>query len=99
MAYGGAAGAGAGAAAAAAALAEAVKASGAIVKMEPNDFKKILAKAEKPLVVIARSGWKNKNYNYLTSYRGLIFYTKTKTALILPGDADSISAKKIWIPG
>jgi hypothetical protein len=95
----GAAGAGAGAAAAAAALAEAVKASGAIIKMSPDDFNKILAKAEKPLVVISRSGWKKKNYNYLTSYRGLIFYTKTSTALMLPGDADIIAAQKIWIPG
>lgn len=96
----GAAGAGAGAAgAAAAAMAEAVKASGAIIKMEPDDFSKILAKAEKPLVVISRSGWKKKNYNYLTSYRGLIFYTKTSSALMLPGDADTIAAKKIWIPG
>ncbi len=95
----GAGGASAGAAAAAAALAEAVKASGAIIKMNPDDFNKILTKAEKPLVVIARSGWKKKNYNYLTSYRGLIFYTKTTAALMLPGDADTIAAQKIWIPG
>ena len=95
----GAAGASAGAAAAAAALAEAVKASGAIIKMSADDFSKILSQVEKPLVVISRSGWKKKNYNYLTSYKGLIFYTKTATALMLPGDADTIAAQKIWIPG
>ena len=99
MGYAGGAAAGAGAgAAAAAAIAQAIRASGAIVKMDADDFNKILAKAEKPLVVIARSGWKKKNYNYLTSYRGLIFYTKTTTALMLPGDADTIAAQKIWIP-
>jgi hypothetical protein len=99
MGYAGGAAAGASAGAAAAALAEAVKASGAIVKMNADDFNKILAKADKPLVVISRSGWKKKNYNYLTSYKGLIFYTKTSRALMLPGDADTIAAQKIWIPG
>jgi len=98
MVYGGSAGAGA-AAAAAAALAEAVKASGAIIKMKPDDLNKILNKVDDPLVVQAISGWRKKKYQYLTSYKGLIFYTTAPNRLNLPSGAELIAAEKIWIPG
>ncbi|MEM3648811.1 MAG: hypothetical protein QW506_06585 [Thermoproteota archaeon] len=44
------------AAAAARRIAEAVKASGAIVEVEPKSFMDILGKVNKPLVVMALSG-------------------------------------------
>ncbi len=94
----GAAGAGAGAAAAAAALANAVKASGAIVKLEPRDFTQILNRTENALVVFAKGGFWSKKLRYLTAYRGFIFYTKTDAPLQLPAGADVILAKKIWVP-
>ncbi len=96
MAYG----AGGGAAAArAAAIAQAIKASGAIVRVEPEDFLLILSKADKPLVVMATGGFIKTNYQYLTGYKGLIFFTKSPTLLILPSNVELVSAKKIWIPG
>ena len=52
MAYGGSA-----AVAAAAAIAQAIKASGAIVRIEPDGFLKILSKSNKPLVVMVKGGW------------------------------------------
>lgn len=91
--------AGGGAAAArAAAIAQATKASGAIVSLEPDDFVKILTKTERPLVVMAMGGWIKPNYQYLTAYKGLIFFTKSKTELLLPGGIEIVSSKKIWIP-
>jgi hypothetical protein len=98
MVYGGAAASSGAAAAAAAALAQAVKASGAIVKMKPDDFNKILAKLDDPLVVQAQSGWRKKKYQYLTSYKGLIFFTTTPDRLNLPSGTELIAAEKIWIP-
>jgi len=89
----------AGGAAAAAAIAQAIKASGAIVSMEPQDFMSILSKMNKPLVVVAEGGFLKKNYQYLTGYKGLAFFTKTDSPLLLPGDVELIAAKKIWIPG
>lgn len=96
MAYGGATAAGA-----AAAIAQAIKASGAIVRVEPDDFLLLLsrAKANKPLVVIAQGGAFKKNYQYLTSYKGLVFFTKADAPLQLPGDTEIIAARQIWIPG
>ncbi len=89
---------GEGAAAQAAATARAIKASGAIVRVGPEDFVSLVSKATSPLVVMAQGGWRTKNYQYLTSYKGLIFFTKSETLLHLPGGAEIIAANKIWIP-
>ncbi len=95
MAYG----AEAGGAAIAAAIAQAIKASGAIVQVEPADFNIIISKIDKPLVVQAQGGVLKTNYQYLTGYKGLVFFTKSPTPLMLPGDTELIAAKKIWVPG
>lgn len=63
----------AGGAAAAAVIAQAIKASGAIVRVEPHDFEEILRRSERPLVVSAQGGFISKNYQYLTGYKGLAF--------------------------
>jgi hypothetical protein len=88
----------AGGAAAAVAIADAIKASGAIINMESTDFMTILEKADRPLVVCSESKFISKKYHYLTSYKGLIFYTKSTTPLVLRPDAEIIYAKKVWIP-
>ena len=96
MAYGA---GGAVAAARAAAIAKAIKASGAIVSLEPNDFLVILSKASEPVVVLAEGGFLKTSYQYLTSYKGLTFFTKSSTPLQLPSDIELVVAEKIWIPG
>lgn len=82
----------------AAAVANAIKASGAIVKLEPNDFETIVNRSKDPLVVIAEGGLFSKNYQYLTSYKGLFFFCKTATPIQLPSGAEIIRSKNIWIP-
>jgi hypothetical protein len=91
-------GAEAGAVGAENAVADAIKASGAIVRVEPGDFEAILDKIETPLVVVAQGGVFKTKYHYLTAYKGLIFYTKTPIPLDLPRKAELINAKKIWVP-
>ena len=87
----------AGGAAAAMAIANAIKASGAIVKVEPKDFVSIVGRADKPLIVITeKTFW--SGYKYLSSYKGLAFYTSSTEKLSLPGDAEIIAARKIWMP-
>ncbi len=84
---------------AAAAIAQAIRASGAIVRVEANDFMIILSKADKPAIVCAISGFRKKRHEYLTAYKGLVFYTKSNVPLQLPSEAELIVAKRIWIPG
>jgi hypothetical protein len=81
-----------------AAIANAIKAVGAIVQVEPDDFVKILGKTANPLVVRATGGLFKANYQYLAAYKGLIFFTKSRQELMLSGDTEIVRAKSIIIP-
>ena len=87
-----------GAAGAAAAINEAIKASGAIVQVEPEQFLRMLSKTESPLVVTAKTTFFRTRYKYLTSYKGLIFYAKSATPLELSMGVEVITAKKVSVP-
>jgi hypothetical protein len=88
----------AGAAAAAAAVANAIKASGTIVQLAPEDFARLVRRIPCPLVVHTISGMFSTRNEYLTSYKGLAFHTKSKDTLSLPGDAEVIEARRMWMP-
>lgn len=94
----GAVGATAGGAAAQNAIAEALKASGAIVRVDEENFRRLLERDPAPLVVAAQGGWLSKSYQYLTPYRGLVFSMRSKIPLELPPGCEVVSARKIWIP-
>ncbi|MCL4264934.1 MAG: hypothetical protein KJ069_17070 [Anaerolineae bacterium] len=84
--------------AAAAAVANATKATGTIVHIEPDDWLNLVDNMAEPLVVMGIGGVLSKHYQYLVSYKGLAFYTKSPDKLPLPSQAELIAAKKIWIP-
>ncbi len=86
-------------AAAAAAIVKAIKASGVIVCVEPDDFVGILKRQPGALVVHATGGFFSTNYKYLTSYKGLAFFTKVPAPLDLPPGTELVQAKSIWVPG
>lgn len=85
-------------AAAAAAIAQAIKASGAIVRVSPEDFSTIVDRVDKPLVVMSVGRFLGTTYHYLTSYKGLIFYTKSPQQLLMKGSTEFVIAKSIYIP-
>jgi len=87
-----------GAAGTAVAINEAIKASGPIVHVGPEQFLKLLTKIESPLVVTAKSSFLVTRYKYLTSYKGLIFYTKSAVPLELSMSVEVITAKKVSVP-
>ncbi|MBN1508654.1 MAG: hypothetical protein JW955_17535 [Sedimentisphaerales bacterium] len=91
--------AGGAAAAAGAAIANAIRAFGAIVTVEPREFEAVLARAEAPLVVCGQGGLFSTYYQYLMAYKGLFFYTKTPTPLPLGGNVQIVNAKKLLLPG
>jgi len=80
-------------------IANAVKASGTLVKIEPAEFQKIIGKIENPLVVYAEGGVISTNHQYLVSYKGFAFFTKADEQIALPRNCEVIVAEKIWIPG
>ena len=85
-------------AAVAAAIANAIKASGVLVTVTPEDFAAILRRTQQPLVVASQGGFFATHYTYLTSYKGLAFYTKSSTPLVLPIGAEIVNAKGLSIP-
>ena len=87
-----------GAAAARAAMIQALKASGVIIRVAPEEFTKILTKQEAPLVVTSIGGFFTKKFQYLTSYKGLAFFTSSVNQVQLPYKAEIVAAGKIWIP-
>ncbi len=86
-------------AAAAVAIANAIRASGVVVRMEPEEFLKLLAKSEKPLVIWATGGIFSTNYQYLTSYKGFAFFTRSPGPFQLSANIETIRVNKIWTPG
>lgn len=89
---------GAAGAAHAALIARATKASGVIVRVSPPDFLGILQRVSAPLVVVAQGGLFRTHSRYLTSYKGIAFFTKSDDPLVLPHGAETVVAEKIWIP-
>lgn len=89
---------GAAAATAHAAISNAIKASGVLVRVDNKDFVAILQKTQKPLVVSSDKGFWSRSYKYLTSYKGLAFYTKSRDFLSLPGDVELVICREISIP-
>lgn len=87
-----------GAAHAAAVIANAIKASGSIVRVEPQTFADILRKIERPLIVYYQGGLFSARHQYLTSYKGLTFFAKSNQQIDLPRGVEVIVAQKIWMP-
>lgn len=83
----------------AAAIMNAVKASGAIVQVKPEPFLTIVSRERNPLIVAAESSFLGrKSFQYLTSYKGLAFFTKSSQPVMLPESAEIVRAGRIWVP-
>jgi hypothetical protein len=83
---------------AAAAIAKAIRASGVVVRVEPAELAKLLARGEDPLVVYAPPrGLFAKRHSYLLAYRGLAFHAVSAQPLDL-GGAEVVLARSIWAP-
>ena len=79
-------------------LANAIKVTGVVVEVDADAFLAILQQSEKALVVHAPSGVLRISHKYLTSYKGLTFYTKAKDPLVFLSNAELIEAKRMTIP-
>ena len=62
--------------AAAAAAMQALKASGVIVHVEPQEILRVVSQQSGALVVRSTFGILSTHYSYITSYKGLAFYAK-----------------------
>ena len=79
-------------------LANAVKATGVLIEVTADNFLNILNQTENPLVVHSPSGVFRTTHKYMTSYKGLAFYTKASDELVFRSNVELIEAKRITIP-
>lgn len=84
---------------AAQAIAKAIKASGVIVHVEPAEFSSIMRKMDQPLLVYSPPRMLTRRHQYLTSYKGLAFFTKSSEQIDLPRNVEVIVARSLWMPG
>lgn len=83
----------------AAAVVQAIKASGAIVRVEPDAFVHLVSQQDDPLVIHALAGVFKKRHAYLVAHRGFCFHAQSPDPLPLPGRTQLVEAKEIWVPG
>ncbi|SFH81940.1 hypothetical protein [Planctomicrobium piriforme] len=87
------------AAAGAAAVIQAIKAMGVVIQLDPDNWMDIVCREPDALVVHSTSWFFGTTQNYLTSYKGLAFYTRSTELLHLPPDVEVVEARKLWMPG
>lgn len=75
----------------------AIKATGAIVQVDPDTLTQLVGSTDGPLVITARGGFMNRRFKYVTHYRGFLVYTSSPDPLPL-GNAEFVAAKRIWVP-
>jgi hypothetical protein len=86
--------------AAAAAIAQAVKASGVLVRIEPGDFEELVVRGADLLVIHqGPGGFFQRKHRYLTHYRGFAFHAESDLPLSFPAGTEILSCAQIWIPG
>jgi len=81
----------------AASAGEAAQALGVVIHADPDVFLTVLSRAKGALVVMSEGGVFRTQYEYLTSYKGLTFHTKSAEALKLPADVELLTAASISV--
>jgi hypothetical protein len=79
-------------------IAYAQSVSGPFIHVEPEAFEALLSRSESPLVVCAPAGLLGAAFQYVTSYKGLTFHTKSKQMLRVPPQAEIIQAQRMTVP-
>jgi hypothetical protein len=74
-----------------------LRATGPVVRVEPQVFAALVARSPTCLVVAA-TGRRMRANQYLTSYRGLQFTTSSRTELDLPRSVEVIRVKSLNLP-
>lgn len=77
----------------------AIASTGSIVKITPEVMLGLISRMNEPLIIEChKKRFYGGEYSYLTSYKGLCFYTEAKSQLAIPTSAEIIMASEMWIP-
>lgn len=76
----------------------ALKMNGVFVKIETPEFLRLINENENLMIVHSETGIFTNKYLYLTSFKGFIFYCKSKDELPIPGKHEKIYAQRVSLP-
>lgn len=76
----------------------ALKMNGVFVKLSPSDFQNLINRNDDLAIVVSQSVFFGTTFTYLTAYKGLTFYCKTKNQLSIPGKHEVFSAASLSLP-
>lgn len=74
-----------------------LRATGMIVLVEPQEFVAVVAKMNKPMVILAE-GALSMTFRYVTVYKDMIFFSKSEAPVSFANEVELIRARKIWLP-
>jgi len=74
-----------------------LRAMGMIVLVEPTEFVAIVAKMDRPMVILAE-GALSMTFRYVTVYKEMIFFSKGDSPVTFVNEVELIRARKIWLP-
>jgi hypothetical protein len=77
---------------------QALKMNGAFIKLTPENFQNLLNRNEGLAVVTSSVTFFGTTFTYVTSYKGLIFFCKTKSQLSIAGRHETIQAESLSLP-
>lgn len=75
-----------------------LKMNGVFARITPEDFQNLMSRNEGLMIVASKAGLFKNQYQYLTSYKGLIFYCKGSEKLSVPGKHESIYSESVTLP-
>lgn len=74
------------------------KMNGVFVKLQPEDFQNLLNRNEGLAVVTSSVSFFGTTFTYVTSYKGLVFYCKSKQQLSVASRHEIIRAQSVSLP-
>ncbi len=77
---------------------QATKMNGVFVKFQPEDFQNLLNRNEGLAVVTTSTSFFGTTFTYVTSYKGLVFYCKSKHQLSIASRHETIQAQSVSLP-
>ncbi|MBX2899626.1 MAG: hypothetical protein KF775_08245 [Cyclobacteriaceae bacterium] len=77
---------------------QALKMNGVFVRLAPEDFQNLLNRNEGLAVVTASVTFLGTTFTYLTAYKGLVFYCKSKQQLSVSSRHETILAQSVSLP-
>lgn len=74
------------------------KMNGVFIKLQPEDFQNLLNRNEGLAVVTTSTSFFGTTFAYVTSYKGLVFYCKSKSQLSIASRHETIVAQSVSLP-